>query len=280
MAFFSFDDITFEVEEVVAKQSITIKHTIEDSLASRGPILLPKVPGDILAKVIEYCKHVVTQPLASDNHVDLKAFVSKLVKDSKETVFGLLVAADYLNINGLLSLACEDVLDMIKHKDPEHMCRIFTSAVKVFLQSIDGKTFEVDEAVAKQSVMIEHLIKDKLTRTGLVIIPNVSGDVLAKIVDYCKCVVIKPPSGENDVELRAFVSELVNDDEETVFGLLVAVYYLDIKGLLSLACENVLDMIKRNDPAHICRIFDISANPWAFNLVTVREKPQTHKRGH
>ncbi|KAI5672071.1 hypothetical protein M9H77_12435 [Catharanthus roseus] len=70
------DDITFEVDEVVAKQSIMIKHTIKDRLASRGPILLPKVLGNILVKVIEYYKGVVTQPSSSENDIDLKVFVS------------------------------------------------------------------------------------------------------------------------------------------------------------------------------------------------------------
>ncbi|KAI5654114.1 hypothetical protein M9H77_31301 [Catharanthus roseus] len=125
-----------------------------------------------------------------------------------------------------------------------------SSAIKVVLQSIDGKIFEVDEAVAKKSVTIEHLIEDRLTRTG----PD---------VDYYKLVVTQPPSGENDVELKAFVSELVNDDEKT---------------LLSLACENVLDMINHKDSTHIHIILNISpkftpeeeermriANLWAFN---------------
>ncbi|KAI5678639.1 hypothetical protein M9H77_09589 [Catharanthus roseus] len=74
-----------------------IKHTtIVDSLASRGPILLLKVSSNILAK----------------NDIDIKAFVSELVNDDEETLFGLLVAANYLDINGLLFLACEDVSDM------------------------------------------------------------------------------------------------------------------------------------------------------------------------
>ncbi|KAI5661885.1 hypothetical protein M9H77_21208 [Catharanthus roseus] len=98
------DGIIFEVDKAVA------------NLASRGLILLPKVPSNILAKVIEYCKRVITQQLTSGNNIDLKAFVSELVNDDEKTLFGLLVAADYLDINGLLSFTCEDVLDMIKCK--------------------------------------------------------------------------------------------------------------------------------------------------------------------
>ncbi|KAI5682150.1 hypothetical protein M9H77_03378 [Catharanthus roseus] len=134
-----------------------------------------------------------------------------------------------------------------------------SSAIKVVLQSIDGRTFE-----------------DRLTRTGPVVIPDVSGDILAKII-YCKRMVTKLPSDENDVELKP-LSKLVNDDEQTLFGLFVVADLLNIKGLLSITCENILDMIKCKDPMYIHRVFNItpkfspeeeerlrSANLWAFN---------------
>ncbi|KAI5683287.1 hypothetical protein M9H77_04515 [Catharanthus roseus] len=118
-----------------------------------------------------------------------------------------------------------------------------SSTIKVVLQSIDGKTFEVDKAVTKQSVTIEQLIEDRLIEP-----------VLRSSLMFLR-VVTQPPSGENDVEQKAFVSELVNDNEQTLFGLLVAVDYLEIKGLMSLACEDVLDMIKRKAFQHHTRIF-------------------------
>ncbi|KAI5676075.1 hypothetical protein M9H77_07025 [Catharanthus roseus] len=124
--------------------------------------------------------------------------------------------------------------------------------------SIDSKIFEVDETVAKQSVTIEYLIEDKLTSTDPFVIPNIFGDILAKIIEYCKRVATQPPSGKNDAELKAFVSELVNDNEQTLFGLLVTADYLAIKGLLSLAYEEFLYLIKCKDPAHIRRLFNIT----------------------
>ncbi|KAI5672072.1 hypothetical protein M9H77_12436 [Catharanthus roseus] len=150
-------------------------------------------------------------------------------------LFRLLVVADYLDINGLLSLSCEVVFYMIKRKDPDNIHRILN--------------ITLDFSPEEEEKM--------LTRTSHVIIPNVSDDILAKIVNYYKRVVTQPPFGENNIELKAFVLELVKDDEETQFGLLVTADYLDIKGLLSLACENILDMIKHKDPVHIHRIFNI-----------------------
>ncbi|KAI5673027.1 hypothetical protein M9H77_13391 [Catharanthus roseus] len=119
------DDITFEIDEAVAKHSVTIKHMIEDKLASRGPILLPKVLGNILAKVIVeiiyYCKRLVTQPFSFNNDVEIKAFVLELVNDDEHTLFGLLVTADYITLKGILSFVRVQVLYYIKHKDPTHI---------------------------------------------------------------------------------------------------------------------------------------------------------------
>ncbi|KAI5680463.1 hypothetical protein M9H77_01690 [Catharanthus roseus] len=146
------DGITFKVDEAVAKHSITIKYMIKDSLASRGPILFPKVPGNILAKVIvkvrnkpcfqgptsckrshtsifDYCKRLVTQPPSGDNDVEIKAFILELVNDNKQTLFGLLVAMNYVALKGILSLARVQVLYDIKRKDPVHICWIFNITV-------------------------------------------------------------------------------------------------------------------------------------------------------
>ncbi|KAI5673026.1 hypothetical protein M9H77_13390 [Catharanthus roseus] len=97
------------LEKIVLQGNDSIIFEVDKALAEA--LLLSKVPGNILAKVIEYCKHVV--------------FVTELVNDDKETLFRVLVVGDYLNIHSLLSLACEDVSYMIKHKDPEYIHRIF-----------------------------------------------------------------------------------------------------------------------------------------------------------
>ncbi|KAK9666779.1 hypothetical protein RND81_14G210600 [Saponaria officinalis] len=49
------DGEEFEVDVVVAEESLTIKHMIEDDCAD-SVIPLPNVTGKILSKVIEYCK--------------------------------------------------------------------------------------------------------------------------------------------------------------------------------------------------------------------------------
>ncbi|CAI0547366.1 unnamed protein product [Linum tenue] len=109
-------------------QSQTIKHMIEDDCADNG-IPLPNVTAKILAMVIEYCKNHHGSPdgAAEDG---LKNWDAEFVKVDQETLFDLILAANYLNIKDLLDLTCQTVADMIKAdmmsgKTPEEIRKIF-----------------------------------------------------------------------------------------------------------------------------------------------------------
>ena len=138
----SSDGELFQVEEAVAMESQTIRHMIEDDCADNG-IPLPNVNSKILSKVIEYCnKHVQASPIPADSGAaadassststaaaapaeDLKSFDAEFVKVDQATLFDLILAANYLNIKGLLDLTCQTVADMIKDKTPEEIRKIF-----------------------------------------------------------------------------------------------------------------------------------------------------------
>ncbi|CAN1771370.1 SKP1-like protein 4 [Linum perenne] len=123
----SSDGETFEVEEVVATESQTIKHMIEDDCAD-SEIPIPNVTSQILAKVIEYCrKHVEAAAGAGNDDInkDLKNWDADFVSVDQKTLFDLILAANYLNIKGLLDLTCQTVADMIKGKTPEEIRKTF-----------------------------------------------------------------------------------------------------------------------------------------------------------
>ncbi|KAL5577680.1 hypothetical protein UlMin_019379 [Ulmus minor] len=128
-------------DEVVALESQTIKHMIEDNCVDNG-IPLPNVTSKILSKVIEYCKkHVETPKL--DEHAttiddELKAWDADFVKVDQATLFDLilrlwvnlclcvvLLAANYLNIKSLMDLTCQTMVDMIEGKTPEEIRKTF-----------------------------------------------------------------------------------------------------------------------------------------------------------
>ncbi|GLU04608.1 hypothetical protein SLE2022_217460 [Rubroshorea leprosula] len=124
----SSDAETFEVDELVALQSQTIKHMIEDDCADNG-IPLPNVTSKILSKVIEYCKKHVEASKSEDRATsadeELKAWDSDFAKVDQVTLFDLILAANYLNIKSLLDLTCETVADIIKGKTPEEIRKTF-----------------------------------------------------------------------------------------------------------------------------------------------------------
>ena len=91
----SSDGETFEVDEVVALESQTIKHMVEDDCAD-NVIPLPNVTSKILAKVIEYCKKHVDSPKSSENNdrqvdVELKTWDADFVKVDQATLFDLIL---------------------------------------------------------------------------------------------------------------------------------------------------------------------------------------------
>jgi len=110
----------FEVEREVACRSVTVKNMVEDT-GSDTPVPLPMVDSKILIKVIEYCKyhHNSETNLTSDE--EKQNWDKEFVKVDDETLFNLILAANYLDIKALLDLTCKTVADEIKGKTPEEI---------------------------------------------------------------------------------------------------------------------------------------------------------------
>ncbi|CAI0476318.1 unnamed protein product [Linum tenue] len=102
-------------------QSQTIKHMIEDDCAGDG-IPIPNVTGGILAKVIEFCKK---HQHAAQSDADLKKWDAEFANVGQDTLYDLLLAANYLNVKDLLDLICQTVADLIKGKTPEEIRKYF-----------------------------------------------------------------------------------------------------------------------------------------------------------
>jgi len=123
----SSDGETFEVDEAAALLSQTIKHMIEDDCADTG-IPLPNVTSGILSKVIEYCKKHAESVGDLDDHAandELKSFDTQFVNVEQGVLFDIILAANYLDIKGLLDLTCLTVANMMKGKTPEEIRKKF-----------------------------------------------------------------------------------------------------------------------------------------------------------
>ncbi|KAL1810983.1 hypothetical protein DCAR_0623082 [Daucus carota subsp. sativus] len=144
----------------------------------------------------------------------------------------------------------------------------------IVLKSSDNETFEVDEAVALESQTMKHMIEDDCANTTIPL-PNVSSKILAKVIEYCKKHVESRSAADD--ELKSFDAEFIKVDQGTLFDLILAANYLNIKSLLDLTCQAVADMIKGKTPEEIRKTFNIKndftqeeeeevrrENAWAF----------------
>ncbi|KAK2417451.1 SKP1 protein 1A [Trifolium repens] len=117
-----YDGESFEVDEVVARESETIKYMIDDGIAVKE-IPIPAVKGKTLAKIIEYYKkHVEATTTNSDEEKDLTIWDDEFIKQfDMVMLFDLIRGSNYLNINNLMELGCKTVADMIKGKSTEEI---------------------------------------------------------------------------------------------------------------------------------------------------------------
>nr|UJT66246.1 SKP1-like protein 1A [Nicotiana plumbaginifolia] len=149
----------------------------------------------------------------------------------------------------------------------------------IVLKSSDGEIFEVEEAVALESQTIKHMIEDDCADTSIPL-PNVTSKILAKVIEYCKRhvdAVAKTDDKASEDDLKSFDADFVKVDQATLFDLILAANYLNIKSLLDLTCQTVADMIKGKTPEEIRKTFNIKndftpeeeeevrrENAWAF----------------
>ncbi|CAK8574906.1 unnamed protein product [Lathyrus sativus] len=156
------------------------------------------------------------------------------------------------------------------------------STKKVNLKSSDGEIFEIEEAVALESQTIKYMIEDGCADDTGIPLPNVTSKVLAKVIEYCKKQVEvaagsdERPDDENTV--KTWDAEFVKVDQDTLFDIILAANFLDIKSLLDLTCKTVASMMDGKTPEEIRRTFNIKndytkeeeeevrrENQWAFD---------------
>ncbi|TQE05486.1 hypothetical protein C1H46_008911 [Malus baccata] len=153
-----------------------------------------------------------------------------------------------------------------------------SSSSKITLQSSDGESFEVEEAVALESQTIGLVIENDCA-DNCIPLPNVTSKILAMVIEYCKRHVDAAKLDEKIFEddLESWDQAFVKVDQATLFDLINAAAYLNIKSLLDLTCQAVADMIKGKTPEEIRKTFNIKdeftpeeeeevcrENQWAF----------------
>ena len=144
------------------------------------------------------------------------------------------------------------------------------------LQSSDGEIIKVDVEIAK--IMLEGLGMDDVGADEVVPLPNVNAAILKKVIQWAQYHKDDPPSPEDDENkerrtdyISPWDSDFLKVDKGTLFELILAANYLNIKGLKDVTCGTVANMIKGKTPEEIRKIFNIK------NCFTPSEEEQVGK---
>ncbi|RKP37237.1 SCF ubiquitin ligase complex protein SKP1b [Dimargaris cristalligena] len=138
------------------------------------------------------------------------------------------------------------------------------------IRTSEGMELEVEREIMEQSMLIKGLLEDVGHSNAVLPLPNVSGPILAKVIEYCRHHQLhnrRPagPSGSTPdgtparqtITLGDWDREFCNVDQGALYELILAANYLDIKPLLDLTCLTVANMIKGKMPDEIRRTFNV-----------------------
>lgn len=147
------------------------------------------------------------------------------------------------------------------------------------LQSSDEVIVEVPRPVAELSLTIKHMLDDLETETeSLIPLPNVTGVTLAKVIEYANYHFDHPDPSTQEVKddkrtdnISPWDQQFCDIDQASLFELILAANYLDIKPLLEVTCKTVANMIKGKTPEEIRKTFNIK------NDFTPEEEEQIRK---
>uniref|UniRef100_A0A5F9DTE3 S-phase kinase-associated protein 1 n=1 Tax=Oryctolagus cuniculus TaxID=9986 RepID=A0A5F9DTE3_RABIT len=109
-------------------------------------------------------------------------------------------------------------------------------------------------------------------------LPNVNAAILKKVIQWCTHHKDDPPPPEDDENKEKRTDDIpvwdqgfLKVDQGTLFELILAANYSDIKGLLDVMCKTVANMIKGKTPEEIRKTFNIK------NDFTEEEEAQVSK---
>ncbi|KAJ2313864.1 hypothetical protein H4S02_007498 [Coemansia sp. RSA 2611] len=139
----SADGAIIPVEQDIIEQSGTIRNILSDIGSSDTPIPVPNVSGPILTKVIDYCRHHRNDPSrrqprepvydeTDSSETAIQRAISQMDDFDEEfcrvdqgTLFDLILAANFLDIQPLIDLVGFTVANKMKGKTVEEMRATF-----------------------------------------------------------------------------------------------------------------------------------------------------------
>ncbi|KAJ3274584.1 suppressor of kinetochore protein mutant [Terramyces sp. JEL0728] len=128
----SSDGQEFNVAEDIITQSQLIKNMLSDLEVGEAAIPLPNVTAHILTKIIEYATHhkndtppPLEDEMKAKSSDDIDEWDRDFIAVDQGTLFEIILAANYMDMQGLLDLGCKTVANMIKGKSVEEIRKTF-----------------------------------------------------------------------------------------------------------------------------------------------------------
>nr|XP_017005492.2 S-phase kinase-associated protein 1-like [Drosophila takahashii] len=121
------DGETFETDTQVVKCSGLIMTLLKDSgeeVEENALVLLPCVTSTALRRVLTWAQFHKDDDEGKDKRT-ISSWDARFLEVDKDTLFQLVLAADYLKIQDLLDLTCDVVSTMVHGKTPEQMRKFF-----------------------------------------------------------------------------------------------------------------------------------------------------------
>ena len=133
------DGEVFEIDGKIATLSgLLVDFVNEDEDGDKDePIPLAEVTSDVMKKVIEWAEHHKDDDPSQDEKegeqitLDISSWDANFIKVDQGMLFSLILAANYLKIDGLLDLATSTVSNMIRGKSPEEIRQMFNIRASV-----------------------------------------------------------------------------------------------------------------------------------------------------
>ncbi|XP_062713169.1 S-phase kinase-associated protein 1-like [Aedes albopictus] len=137
------------------------------------------------------------------------------------------------------------------------------------VETSDGEIIDVDAVIAKCSSTIK-TIMDNLSLEGnlweVIPLSNVDSNILRKILLWVNYHKDNPTEEDCDGELNDrrtdnichWDRKFMEVDQQTLFKLMQAVHYLNIRGLVVLTCKTVANMMKGKTQDQVRGMFNIT----------------------
>lgn len=135
------------------------------------------------------------------------------------------------------------------------------------LLSSDGETFEIDVEIAKCSTVIKSMVEDldeDEVEAEVLHLQNVHSAILKTILEWATYHKDDPQLFEDDDgqdfrtdNISPWDVEFFNVNQSILYELIVAANFLDIKGLLEVACKTMANLTKDKTPEEIWKTFNI-----------------------